>query len=255
LDYAYAVGRVRALEAHLISKPVFEEAVEERGPSAAMKVIVDAGSFRTEKVEFRDAEEVDAYLEEERGTFLHDIRSLFLEDAFWSVVEERFRPQNLWPEVKDTGYPFLKDYVRHLLDLRNLKLFMRARYMELPLEAVADRFLKGGFFAAEKLRDGYAGTNAEMGELLHATPYRPLWDRAVDTLEEDGTFADLERGGEDFMMGYLRRARQIVFGPEPVLAYVLARLKELEQIRLIAVGKLLQLPTDVLHRRICETYV
>jgi V/A-type H+-transporting ATPase subunit C len=82
-----------------------------------------------------------------------------------------------------------------------------------------------------------------------------VWDRAVDTLLAKDSFSDLERGIEDFMMRHLRRARRIVFGPEPVFAFALARLKELELVRLIGVGKLLQIPADVLHSRISETYV
>jgi V/A-type H+-transporting ATPase subunit C len=255
LDYAYAVGRVRALEIHLISRPVFIEASEAEDLTGAMKLIVDAGRFKEDRVEFGDSQDLDGYLQSERDTLIADMAALFREDIFLRVIRQRQRPRDLWAMVEPLSYPFLRDYVRHLLDLNNLKLFLRARYLERPLERMESVFLPGGFVENEKFVRNFDLPFSDVSELLHATPYRDLWDRAVDTLQERDSFSDLERGIEDFQMNFLRRARRIVFGPEPVFAYALARLKELELVRLIGVGKLMQIPAAVLSGRISETYV
>lgn len=254
LDYAFAVGRVRALGVHLIARAVFVEAAEGKSLAAAMKVLMDAGKFQEERVEFQDAQDLDGYLETERAGVLTDVAALFREDVFMRIIRERHRPRDLWSLARDLDYPFVRDYVRHLLDLSNLKLFLRSRYLERPVEKLEPVLLSGGFVEAQKFSRYYDLPFTEVSELLHATPYREVWDRAVDTLLEKDSFSDLERGIEDFMMKRLRRARQIVFGPEPVFAFALARLKELELVRLIGVGKLLQIPTGVLHSRISETY-
>ncbi|MCK4760198.1 MAG: V-type ATPase subunit, partial [Candidatus Aminicenantes bacterium] len=96
---------------------------------------------------------------------------------------------------------------------------------------------------------------AEIGEKLKVTPYKELWASAADTLEDRETFLDLERGIEDFLMGFLKKAKYIVFGPEPVLAYGLAKKRELRLVRLLGVGKVNQIPVDLLKERISETYV
>ncbi len=255
LDYAYAVGRVRALEKNLIARAVFQEAAESPSLANAMKILMDAGSFREERVEFQDSLDLDRYLEKERQTLIPDMEALFLEKTFVSILRDRTHPRGLLASADSLDCPFVRDYVRHLLDIKNLKLFLRARYLELPREKIIPQFLKGGFVDILKFSQNYESTLAEVGELLHASAYQGLWARAVDTLITKGTFADLERGSEDFMMRYLRKARQIVFGPEPVFAFALARLKELELVRLIGVGKLIGIPAEVLKSRICETYV
>jgi V/A-type H+-transporting ATPase subunit C len=255
LDYAFAVGRVRALEVHLIARAVFEEAAEGRSLAAAMKILMDAGKFREERVEFQNSQDLDGYLDGERAAVLADVAALFSEDVYMRIIRERHRPRDLWHSARDLEHPFVRDYVRHLLDLSNLKLFLRARYLELPVGKWEPALLAGGFMEAQRFSLYHDLPFTEVGELLHATPYREVWDRAVDTLLEKDSFSDLERGIEDFMMRHLRRARRIVFGPEPVFAFALARLKELELVRLIGVGKLLQIPADVLHSRISETYV
>lgn len=255
LDYAFAVGRVRALENWLISRAVFEEAAVAKTAAGAMKTIVDAGRFREERVEFRHPQDLDNYLAEESRRFLEDVQGLFLEEEYWRVIRSHHAPQEMWTLARDLGSLFVRNYVRHLLDLKNLKLFLRARYLEISPDRVAHRFLKGGTLETEMFVALYAAPNAEFAERLHATPYRNFWERTVDTLNDHNSFRDLEKGSEDFLMRYLRRARNIVFGPEPVFAYVLARLRELDLVRLVGVGKLLQIPPEVLGARISETYV
>ena len=51
LDYAYAVGRIRALENNLVARPSFMEAAEEKDLPSALKIIFDAGQFHQEKIE------------------------------------------------------------------------------------------------------------------------------------------------------------------------------------------------------------
>jgi len=96
---------------------------------------------------------------------------------------------------------------------------------------------------------------AEIGEKIRATPYYDLWTKATDALEERETFVELERGIEDFLMNYLKRAKYIVFGPEPVFSYGLAKKRELSLVRLLGVGKINQVPPPILKERISETYV
>ena len=255
LDYAYAVGRVRALEKNLITQAVFQEAAGSPSLANAMKILMDAGSFQEERVEFQDSLDMDRYLENERRTLIPDMEALFLEKTFVSILKDRANPRGLLASADSVDCPFVRDYVRHLLDLKNVKLFLRARYLDIPREKIIPQFLTGGFVDIFKFSQNYESPLAEVGELLHASAYQELWAQAVDTLITRGTFADLERGSEDFMMLYLRKARQIVFGPEPVFAFALARLKELDLMRLIGVGKLLQIPAGALKSRISEAYV
>jgi V/A-type H+-transporting ATPase subunit C len=243
------------MEIHLISKAVLDAAVEEQEMSSSMKVIVDAGHFREERIEFRNPRELDDYLDVERRAFLADVTKLFREESFRRLIDRRHRIREMWSLARNSEYVFVRDYVRHLLDLKNIKVFLRARYLGLPMDKVAPLLLAGGFLEKGKLVEQYSQSLSDVSEALHATPYQKVWDHAVDSLTEQDTFADLEKNCEDFLMAYLRRARRIVFGPEPVFAFILAKLKELEQVRFIGMGKLLQIPVQTLRRRIFETYV
>ena len=62
LDYAFAVGRVRALEKNLVSRAVFKEAADEADFSSAIKVVLDAGRFPDELIDITNSEELDVFL-------------------------------------------------------------------------------------------------------------------------------------------------------------------------------------------------
>jgi V/A-type H+-transporting ATPase subunit C len=96
---------------------------------------------------------------------------------------------------------------------------------------------------------------SEFGQRLRASDYMELWDRATDDLEENETFVLLERGIEDFLMNFLQKAKFVVFGPEPVFSYALAKKRELDLVRLVGLGKICMMPIPFIKNRISESYV
>ena len=254
-DYTYAVGRVRTLEKKLVSKAVFHEAAVEKDFSDAIKVIGEAGAFTKDMSVASNALELDKLLRQEWEDFLLAVSNIFLEKEILGMVSPEHDSEAALAVALDKGYVFISDYFRHKIDLGNLKILARAKYKELPLEKYRKHLLTGGFVVVEKLYENYDLSWDEIKGELKATPYSRLWDKALDTLKEQDSFVMLERGIEDFLMLYLRRAKYIVFGPEPLFAYSLAKRKELDLMRLLGVGKLLDVPTAIIQNRLSETYV
>lgn len=255
LSYAYAVGRVRALENKLVERAIFSEASEESEFSAAMKVILDAGSFSEEMIQIRDSDELDEYLEKEERNLYRLLEEILLEGDILTIFLEESHPDKAISIAERAGYSFIKDYIKHKIDLGNIKIFCRVKYSGLSRERFESLILKGGFLDEKILLQNFDLSFSEIGERLRATPYHDLWTKATDALEERETFIELERGIEDFLMNQLKRAKYIVFGPEPIFTYGLAKKRELSLVRLLGVGKINQIPPPILKDRISETYV
>ncbi len=254
-DYAFSVGRVRAMEKYLVPQEAFKEACEEKDLPCALKIIFDAGVFYEEKISIQNSEELDEWLAAEREKFVKDIEELFLERDVLRIVVDSEDLRQKWIIAQHVGYSFISDYARHLVDLGNLKIFLRIRYRGLVKDKLESLFLEGGFFDPKILEKNFDANLLEIGEVLYATPYKDIWDQAVDALMERETFIEMERGFSDFLMQYLRKAKYIVFGPEPVFAFALAKLKEFDMARLLGIGKLNQIPKEILKQRVSETYV
>jgi len=255
LDYAYAVGRVRALENYLVAKPSFMEAAGEKNLSSALKIIFDAGQFHQEKIEIEDSEKLDEFLEKEESVLLGLVLSILREKGIEKIVLGVDQPDRALKLSQELKIPFITKYLRHKIDLGNLKIFCRAKYLELSLDKLEGLLLKGGFLDVKVLLESFDLSYGEIGEKLLASAYHSAWILATDELVENETFIALEREFENFLMIYLRKAKYIVFGPEPVFAYALAKKRELQLFRLLGVGKLNQIPAEMLKQRMSETYV
>jgi len=255
LDYAYAVGRIRALEKNLVSRDVFLEAAGERDFTSAIKTIFDAGSFLDEMNEISNSIELDQFIlgEEE---FLNKLSAdLFLDDSFEKMFKQENNPGQALSAAKETGYSFIIDYFRHKIDLGNIKIFFRVKYLGFPLERLKGSLIQGGFLDESIFIRNFELNYSEISEKLYASPYQKLWNETVDNLQAEETFVNLERGIGDFLVQYLRSAKYIVFGPEPVFAYITAKRVELQLIRLVFVGLINKIPAKIIKKRINETYV
>ncbi len=255
LDYAYAVGRVRALENNLIPRGVFREAAEGEDFTSSMKVIYDAGTFLDESAEIINSDELDKFISREEKELFQLTSDLVFEKDVLKVILLEDQLEDVYLTVEELKDDFIKDYFRHKIDLGNLKIFIRIKYAGLPKEKFQEALLEGGFLDDTLLLQNFELSFSEIGERLQATAYQNFWNCAVDALESKETYVELERGIEDFLMRYLRKAKFIVFGPEPIFAYALAKKRELALVRLLGVGKLNMIPSDILKERMSETYV
>jgi len=255
LEYTYAVGRVRALEKKLIPRAVFWEAAEEKNLSSALKVIFDAGAFLETKIEIDDAEKLDAFLGREAAALSRSVAELLLEKDILHALDKEGSPVEALSAAETTGYEFIQEYFRQKIDLGNLKVFLRAKYAGISLEKFVSQMRPGGHVDAHKYIDHYEQSLSEFGENIRTTQFPDVWSSAVDALLERETFVDLEREIENYLMRFLRKAKLIVFGPEPIFAYALARKKELNHIRLLGVSKINVIPQEILKSRMSITYV
>lgn len=255
LDYAYAVGRVHALEKYLVQHAVFGEASEATDFLAALKIIYDAGNYSEDLTKVRTSEELDVFLRGEEERLMRLLAEILLEKNVLEVFLREESPEEALGHAQRSGYPFIRDYVRHRIDLGNLKILGRAKYLGLSQKYFERRLMKGGWLEERFFRESYPLSFAEIGERLRASFYRDVWERGTDILESRETFIGLEKRMEDFLMGYLQGAKKFTFGPEPVFAYAEAKRKELVLIRLLGVGKMNLIPAEWLKERMSETYV
>jgi V/A-type H+-transporting ATPase subunit C len=255
LDYAFAVGRVRVLEKDLVSDIVFREAAEERDIAGAIKIIFDVGRFLDEMTEVRNSEQLDNFLANEERNLLKTLSEIFIETELLRIMTyETSAPLTAFSIAQKFDYSFISDYFQHRIGLGNLKMFFRAKFLGLTKERIENSLLAGGFYSPDLLLNSFDLPYSEISEKIHFTPYRKLWEKAVDAFGEKETFVELERQIEDYLIRYLKKAKYIVFGPEPIFAYGLARRRELGLIRILAVGKLNHIPTEILKERLGKTY-
>ncbi len=84
--------------------------------------------------------------------------------------------------------------------------------------------------------------------------YAVFLEDAINRLMQHKSFVALEKAINDFLIQVLKPAKYLSFGPEPVIAYYLAKVNEINLIRLVILAKLNNLPADLIKERLNNVY-
>ncbi|PKQ20462.1 MAG: hypothetical protein CVT66_04805 [Actinobacteria bacterium HGW-Actinobacteria-6] len=144
----------------------------------------------------------------------------------------------------------LKELARLMIDVVNARAAIRARRRELPASDLAGAFFKGGSLHLSRIEKAYILPFAEFADAIASMP-------ALGGVEPEllTDLASLDVVLDNLIARFLRRARAVQFGPEPVIAYVMAREAEVTAVRTLLIGRLAGLDRDALRSRLRELYV
>lgn len=147
--------------------------------------------------------------------------------------------------AKASKSPFLVDYTKLRVDLANVRTLVRGALSELPHARITHSLIEGGAIPMRNLA-GLAG--ASLADLVAALKARPEL-RALP--HEDLTDPDvLDVAVESLSLAAISRGRRGPIGPEPVIAYVLARQVEVSLLRVLLLGQLAGTDPETLRTRV-----
>ncbi len=146
--------------------------------------------------------------------------------------------------------PFLQDYFRILADISNLSSLIRIKYMNEDLSLLNYILSEGGFIPLELL---FSLSKKEISEIPNYMKrwiyFKPL-DEGVKFLNEKNSFVKLENLFNKLVCEYLDTTKYISLGPEPVVAYILKKLIEIKNIRIVLIGKFYNVKNNEIIERI-----
>ncbi|NPV69726.1 MAG: V-type ATP synthase subunit C [Firmicutes bacterium] len=146
-------------------------------------------------------------------------------------------------------FELLKEIWTTLIDMTNIKAVARVNRLDGSREFLSRCLIEGGSVGVNVLLGLHGQPPGAVVEALRYTRYSRL---AEEGLWEGSRFELL---ADDFMMSFLKGARHKAFGPEPIIAYVLAKETEIRNLRVIFTGKVNGLPAGAIRERLRETYV
>ncbi len=210
--------------------------------AAKLRKIVEGDDYRGLPRELRTAAEKAIKVFEET----HDARQIdiILDKKMFALFSQRTR---------DNGHPFLREYFRMHLDLINVKNFLRVKELRLGKSFFKEAFLEGGSLGESLFLKSYGESINNFASALSPTLYGVLVSAGIKYRQENRSWSELERLADNYLLSYLRRAKYVVFGLEPLIAYLLARENEIKILRIIMVGKLNGLSADLLRSRLRDT--
>ena len=259
LDYTFAVGKIRALEKFLLKEEVFEQAL---GASLkeALRLFAESDLHSDELLHVENSEQLEVILHREKEQLTRDIRDLMLDKRLLCLVNFD-NISDLHKSCNALSSDFLRNYLMYVIDMHNIKSFLRLYILKEPQEKLSEVLACEGFLKRKDLLTLYSQElMAFINSLEYVYKHYEIIDYAyylgdaIQKTVKEKSFVALEKAINDFLMQELLPAKYITFGPEPIVAHYFARLNEINLIRMIVLAKLNDAPLDLVKARLNNVY-
>lgn len=133
--------------------------------------------------------------------------------------------------AKALGNPFFLDYLFLRTDLTNLGSLLRSRLLKADQRVFSQSLLPAGRLSHETLLDFFPAESEWIAEKLTNGPYQDLAPFFTSPGQR-GMLAAFGKACDHLILDHLKKAQYILRGPEVPLAYLLARLLEIKNVRI-----------------------
>lgn len=149
----------------------------------------------------------------------------------------------------------IRDYIRYQIDSFNLLAFMRTKKQEKDPRFIQDVVVAGGEIPVRDILESAADAPEQVANRFRGRKIGPALRKGIEAYQATGRLGEMERQLENGLIRTIRPAKQVVFGPEPLFGYVVAKERENKILRMIMVSKLNNISPDKLRERLRDMYV
>jgi len=150
---------------------------------------------------------------------------------------------------------FIQGYFILKVDSINLKSFVRAKEMNKPRDFFPKIYIDGGSVPEKVFISGYDETLEQFADRLVIYGLQTLLLESIDITNVVSKFTSLEKLCDNLLIDYVRGAKYISFGVQPLICYLIAKENELKTVRIIMTSKLAGISSELIRERMSNTYV
>ncbi|MCX7843049.1 MAG: V-type ATP synthase subunit C [Clostridia bacterium] len=157
--------------------------------------------------------------------------------------------------AESTGVGFLRDLIAVMIDLANIRTLIRVKRMKKPWDFLQKVLIPGGRIDMKLFVENADTPFENLSEMLKYTAYSQIAEEGLESFRNTGSLTKLEKLSDNFIMSFVKRAKFISFGIEPLVGYLMAKEYELKNVRIIMVGKINNISNDIIRERLRDAYV
>jgi vacuolar-type H+-ATPase subunit C/Vma6 len=148
---------------------------------------------------------------------------------------EKFYFKEIFNSVQTFNSKLIKDYVKHLIDITNIKNIYRSKYLKQDLSM--DYFLYDNGFLSVEFLAGFMKENIDvLQKKLEQTYYADIVARGASDLYSKGTFSTFEKEEVTFFFDFLSPLKYTVSNMEKIFQFFLKKKFELKYLNIIFTG-------------------
>ncbi len=146
--------------------------------------------------------------------------------------------------------PLTIGYLKRLIDLTNLKTFIRCKELNKEDSYLEAILLSGGRVSTSVMLDSYRKGYEELKSLLEQKMHCDELAVALDQFIKEKTLLATEKKISELLQNYMDESKKMSFGPEPVFAFFWRFENHMQILRTILVGKRNQLSNEDIHKHV-----
>ncbi|MDS1002828.1 V-type ATP synthase subunit C [Clostridium sporogenes] len=171
------------------------------------------------------------------------------------IILDKYMFEEMLLLNKEIGDKFLDKYLKILIDLTNIKTLLRVKKQNKDKNFFTSVIISGGFVDKDKLITLLNDTVENIPVKLSYTDYVEILRAGIDAYLKTGSINIFEKLSDNFIMEYMKKAKYITFGAEPIISYLYAKENEIKVIRIIMIGKLNNMKSEIIRERLRDIYV
>ena len=130
------------------------------------------------------------------------------------------------------------DYVVRLIDITNVRTFIRCKELKKDSSYFEKVVVKGGLLPLDIILDAYDKGYDDLRVILERDPKFSGLAEALEAVKKEKSLLALEIKVLENLQNFMKLAQQESFGPEPVFAFFFKFENHLQVLRTVLIGKL-----------------
>jgi len=149
---------------------------------------------------------------------------------------------------------FLKGIIVFMIDLVNIKMFLRIREMKKNRDYLKKALITGGRVDINRFINNYEEPLEKIIEEIKYTQYGKVFEEGVSSFIHTKNLSEIERLFDNLLIKHIKRYKYVSIGLESLVCYLIAKENEVKNVRIIISGKIGNIADDVIRRRLRENY-
>ena len=170
------------------------------------------------------------------------------------IIVDKHYFRNLSRLAKEIDVKVITDYVEGLIDFQNMITLFRVQKQKRDSRFLETVIFEGGTISKNKI---VASINDNTDTILNKFKKEKLGTylvKGLETFSETKRLSELEKISDNYLMELNKESKYVVFGPEPLFTYLVAKEREINAVRMIMVSKINNISSDKIRERLRETY-
>ena len=212
---------------------------------------IDAGKFKT-KFELQSHDLPQEILEA-----INEVQKDFEENhdpQRIDILVDKHYFKNLSRLAKEIDVKVITDYVEGLIDFQNMITLFRVKKQNRDTRFLETVIFEGGTISKNKIVESINDNTDTILNKFKKEKLGIYLTKGLEVFSETKRLSELEKISDNYLMELNKESKYVVFGPEPLFTYLVAKEREINAIRMIMVSKINNISSDKIRERLRETY-